>query len=266
MAKTIKGVSYLNFKGFDTSFELKGKVAMVTGAASGIGKSIAQLFAEKGADIILIDLMDEVKEVSKSISQLGVTALPLVVDITLKENIERIIDASIKKFDKIDILINCAGVALLEDAENLTEEYWDRTMLINLKAPFILSQFVGKEMIKRKSGKIINIASQAGTIALERHVAYCSSKAGIIGMTKVLAIEWAKHNINVNAISPTIILTELGKNAWAGEVGEEMKKRIPARRFGYPEEVAAAALYLASGASDLVTGTNLVIDGGYTIQ
>lgn len=256
----------MDFKGFDTSFELKGKVAMVTGAASGIGMSIAHLFAEKGADIILVDLMDEVKEVSKSISQLGVKTLPLVADITLKENIEKIVVESIKKFNKIDILVNCAGVALLDDAENLTEEYWDKTMLINLKAPFLLSQSVGKEMIKRKNGKIVNISSQAGIIALDKHVAYCSSKAGIIGMTKVLAIEWAEHNINVNAISPTVILTELGKKAWAGEVGEEMKKKIPARRFGYPEEVAAAALYLSSGASDLITGTNLVIDGGYTIQ
>lgn len=256
----------MEYMGFDKNFSLNGKVALVTGAASGIGKAIVELFAEKGADIILVDKQEEVKAVAASLLKFGVKGLPLVGDITVKENIIKMIDESIKLFGKIDILVNCAGVALLEDAEILSEEYWDKTMLINLKAPFLLSQIVGREMIKRNSGKIINIASQAGVIALDKHVAYCSSKAAIIGMTKVLAVEWAEFNINVNAISPTVILTELGKKAWAGEVGEEMKKKIPVRRFGYPEEVAAAALYLASNASDLLTGTNLVIDGGYTIQ
>jgi NAD(P)-dependent dehydrogenase (short-subunit alcohol dehydrogenase family) len=162
--------------------------------------------------------------------------------------------------------VNNAGVAYLDDAENLSEEYWDKTMAVNLKAPFLLAQAVGRVMIQKKRGKIINIASQAGVIALDKHVAYCASKAGLIGMAKVLALEWAEFGINVNAIAPTVILTELGKKAWAGEVGEAMKKKIPLRRFGYPEEVAAAALYLASPASDLVTGETLVIDGGYTIQ
>lgn len=256
----------MNFNEFDTSFELNGKIAMVTGAASGIGKAIVELYSQKGADIILVDLLDEVKEVAKTLESSGVNALPLVADLSDKKNIELVVEQGVKKFGRIDILVNCAGVALLDDAENLSEQYWDKTMLINLKVPFLLSQQVAKEMIKNKSGRIINIASQASVIALDKHVAYCSSKAAIVGMTKVLAIEWAEFNINVNAISPTVILTELGKKAWAGEVGEEMKNKIPAKRFGYPEEVAAAALFLASGASDLITGTNLVVDGGYSIQ
>ncbi|MHB8065308.1 MAG: GolD/DthD family dehydrogenase, partial [Ruminiclostridium sp.] len=242
----------MDFKGFETSFELKGKVAMITGAASGIGKAIVELYAEKGADIILVDLLDGVYEVAKSLSKFNVATLPLAVDLTEKKNIEMVVEESIKKFGKIDILVNCAGVVFLDDAENLSEQYWDKTMLINLKVPFLLSQQVGKEMIKKNCGKIINMASQAGIIALDNHVAYTSSKAAIIGMTKVLAIEWAEFNINVNAISPTVILTDLGKKAWAGEVGEVMKKKIPGKRFGYPEEVAAAALYLACGASDLM--------------
>jgi 2-deoxy-D-gluconate 3-dehydrogenase len=121
-------------------------------------------------------------------------------------------------------------------------------------------------MIKQRYGKIINIASKAGLVALPKHAAYMASKAGLIGVTKILALEWAGYNINVNAIAPTVILTELGKKAWAGEVGEAMKKKIPVGRFGYPEEVAAAALFLASDASNLITGETLVIDGGYTIQ
>lgn len=256
----------MEYKGFDSNFGLKDKVALVTGAASGIGKAIVEMYAEKGANIILVDMIDEVKKVSASISKFGVKGLPLVADLTEKGMIEKITNESIKEFGRVDILVNCAGIALLDDAEKLAEDHWDKTMLINLKVPFLMSQHIGNKMIERKKGKIINIASQAGIIALDKHIAYCSSKAAIIGMTKVLALEWAEFNINVNAISPTVVLTELGKRAWAGEVGEEMKKKIPAKRFGYPEEIAAAALYLASDAADMITGANLVIDGGYSIQ
>jgi NAD(P)-dependent dehydrogenase (short-subunit alcohol dehydrogenase family) len=129
-----------------------------------------------------------------------------------------------------------------------------------------MAQSVGRHMIEAGGGKIINMASQAGLVALDNHVAYCASKAGVISVTKNLAFEWGQYNINVNSISPTVILTELGKKAWAGEVGEAMKKLIPAGRFGYPEEVAAVALFLASDAANLITGENIVIDGGYTIK
>ena len=139
-------------------------------------------------------------------------------------------------------------------------------MAVNLKEPFLMSQCAGREMIRRKRGKIVNIASQAGIVALEKHVAYSSSKAGIIGMTKVLALEWARYNINVNAISPTVVFTELGREIWKGEAGEKMKSRIPKRRFVYTEEVATVALFLACDASNMITGANIIIDGGYTIQ
>jgi NAD(P)-dependent dehydrogenase (short-subunit alcohol dehydrogenase family) len=254
------------FKAFDKNFGFANKVVLVTGAARGIGKAIAALFAEKKANVILVDILDEVKEVANSLRTFGIKTLPLIVDISKTANIHKMVADSVAAFKKIDILVNCAGVCFLDDAENLPEEYWDKTIAINLKAPFMIAQAVGREMIKQKSGKIVNIASQAGIIALDKHVAYTSSKAAIIGMTKVLATEWAEYNINVNAVSPTVILTELGKKAWAGEVGEAMKKKIPAGRFGYPEEVAACVLFLASDAADMITGSNLVIDGGYTIQ
>lgn len=254
------------FAGFDKNFNLDRKVVLVTGAARGIGRAIATLCAEKHADVILVDMLAEVTEAAAALADLGVKTLPLTVDVSKNESIHRMVSDSIKTFGKIDVLVNCAGVVFLDDAENLSEAYWDQTMAINLKAPFMIAQAVGREMIRRQSGKIINIASQAGVIALDKHVAYCASKAAIIGMTKVLAIEWAEFNIQVNAVSPTVILTELGKKAWAGEVGEAMKQKIPAGRFGYPEEVAAAVLFLASEAADMITGANLVIDGGYTIQ
>ncbi|EQC1984112.1 SDR family oxidoreductase [Listeria innocua] len=254
----------MTFKGFDKDFNITDKVAVVTGAASGIGKAMAELFSEKGAYVVLLDIKEDVKDVAAQINPSRTLALQ--VDITKKENIEKVVAEIKKVYPKIDILANSAGVALLEKAEDLLEEYWDKTMELNLKGSFLMAQIIGREMIATGGGKIVNMASQASVIALDKHVAYCASKAAIVSMTQVLAMEWAPYNINVNAISPTVILTELGKKAWAGQVGEDMKKLIPAGRFGYPEEVAACALFLVSDAASLITGENLIIDGGYTIK
>lgn len=254
----------MTFKGFDKDFNITDKVAVVTGAASGIGKAMAELFSEKGAYVVLLDIKEDVKDIAANINPSRTLALQ--VDITKKENIENTVAEIKKVYPKIDILANSAGVALLEKAEDLPEEYWDKTMELNLKGSFLMAQIIGREMIATGGGKIVNMASQASVIALDKHVAYCASKAAIVSMTQVLAMEWAPYNINVNAISPTVILTELGKKAWAGQVGEDMKKLIPAGRFGYPEEVAACALFLVSDAASLITGENLIIDGGYTIK
>ncbi|HAC0981858.1 TPA_asm: D-threitol dehydrogenase [Listeria monocytogenes] len=254
----------MTFKGFDKDFNITDKVAVVTGAASGIGKAMAELFSEKGAYVVLLDIKEDVKDVAAKINPSRTLALQ--VDITKKENMEKVVAEIKKVYPKIDILANSAGVALLEKAEDLPEEYWDKTMELNLKGSFLMAQIIGREMIATGGGKIVNMASQASVIALDKHVAYCASKAAIVSMTQVLAMEWAPYNINVNAISPTVILTELGKKAWAGQVGEDMKKLIPAGRFGYPEEVAACALFLVSDAASLITGENLIIDGGYTIK
>jgi NAD(P)-dependent dehydrogenase (short-subunit alcohol dehydrogenase family) len=256
----------MEYKGFDKNFGLEGKVAMVTGAAQGIGRAIAELYAEKGADLVLVDLKDEVEETGTVVTGMGRSAECVVADLTTKDGVTRSVDAAMRVFGRVDILVNCAGVVFLDDAENISEEYWDITMAVNLKAVFMLSQAVGQRMIDAGGGKIINMASQAGLVALDNHVAYCTSKAGVIMMTRTLATEWGQFNINVNAISPTVVLTELGKKAWAGEVGEQFKKKIPAGRFGYPEEIAAVALFLASDAANLITGENVVIDGGYTAQ
>lgn len=256
----------MEYKGFDKNFSLQGKVAMVTGAAQGIGKAIAELYAEKGADLVLVDLSEKVSETEATVTGQGCKAVSVVADLTSTEQINGAVEQAISTFGRIDILANNAGVVFLDDAENLNEAEWDKTMAVNLKAVFMVAQAVGKKMIEAGGGKIVNMASQAGLVALDNHVAYCASKAGVISVTKTLAFEWGQFNINVNSISPTVILTELGKKAWAGEVGEQMKKLIPAGRFGYPEEVAAVALFLASDAANLITGENIVIDGGYTIK
>lgn len=256
----------MEYKGFDKDFGLGGKVAMVTGAAQGIGKAIAVLYAEKGADLVLVDLNEKVRETEAIIQRDGRRAISVIADLTRKDQIDEAVARAISEFARIDILANVAGVVLLDDAESLSEEQWDATMAVNLKAVFMVAQAVGREMIAAGGGKIINMASQAGIVALDNHVAYCASKAGVLAITRNLALEWAPFNINVNSISPTVILTELGKKAWAGDAGVAMKKLIPAGRFGYPEEVAAVALFLASDAAGLITGENIVIDGGYTIK
>ncbi len=219
----------MEFRGYDKNFSLNGKTALITGAAGGIGRAIATLFYEKGANLILLDLNPNIQAVGQEIARDPERLQTAVADITLAVQREEAIITGLAKFGAIDILVNNAGVALLEPALEVPETNWDKTMDLNLKTPFFLAQRVGSEMIRQGGGKIVNLASQAGVIALDRHVAYCASKAAIISMTKVLALEWAKYNIQVNAISPTVVLTELGKKAWAGEVGEQMKKKIPGR-------------------------------------
>jgi NAD(P)-dependent dehydrogenase (short-subunit alcohol dehydrogenase family) len=251
---------------FDGAFDLRGKTAIVTGGAAGIGLAIARLFASRGANQVLADVSPAVAAVAAGLPGGAARNAAVVADVTDSNAVDLIASTAVSRFGGIDILVNNAGIVLLEKAEALSEADWDRTMAVNLKGPFLLAKAVGKVMISRKSGRIVNIASQASVVALDRHVAYCTSKAAIVGMTKVLAMEWARYGITVNAVSPTVVETELGKRAWAGEVGEAMKKKIPAGRFAQPEEIAAAVLYLISGVSGMLTGENLLIDGGYTIQ
>ncbi|REJ27053.1 MAG: D-threitol dehydrogenase [Bacillaceae bacterium] len=255
----------MSFQGYDKNFNIKDKIAIVTGGASGIGKAISELFLEKGAKVAIFDLKENVSNIAKEIND--EKAIGIYCDVTNNDSMDQAIQMAKNYFGKIDILVNCAGIALLDDAEKICDDYWQKTIDINLTGTFKMSQKIGNVMIEQgHGGKIINLASQAALIALDNHVAYCASKAGVIGMTKVLAYEWAQFKINVNAISPTVILTELGKKAWSGEKGEKAKKEIPLGRFGYPEEVAAVALFLASDAANFITGENIVIDGGNTIK
>lgn len=255
----------MKFTGYDKSFSIEDKVAIITGGASGIGYAVAQLFVEKGASVAILDLKDDVSEIATALHTSK--AIGLSCNVTDNESMEEAIHHVQSHFGKIDILVNCAGVVFLDDAENISDTYWQKTLDINVTGTFKMAQKVGNILIKQGTGgKIINLASQAALIALDNHVAYCASKAAVLGITRSLAFEWAQFNINVNAISPTIILTELGKKAWAGEVGEQAKKEIPLGRFGYPEEVAAVALFLASDASNMITGENIVMDGGNTIK
>ncbi len=251
---------------FEKMFDLSGKTAIVTGAAAGIGLAISRALAARGASLMLVDMSPAVNDLPGQLPGGAGRHAAVVADLAQKGAVEKVVSATVARFGGIDILVNNAGIARLEKAELQTEEDWDKTLTVNLKVPFLLAQAAGKVMISRKYGRIVNIASQAAVVALDRHVSYCTSKAGLVGMTKVLAAEWAQHGITVNAVSPTVVETELGKKAWSGEVGEAMKKKIPTGRFAQPEEIALAVLYLVSGAAAMVDGENLMIDGGYTIQ
>lgn len=248
----------------DLNFPLIGKTALVTGAGSGIGAAVAEALAEKGAQIAAVDVQRERAEAT--VRLVGTDAHAFVCDVSSPESVETMVDDVKTMFRHIDILVNCAGVVHLAPAKDLTIEQWDKTIDINLKGTFLVTQAVGRVMIaQRTGGKIINMASQAGSVAIDEHVAYCASKFGVIGMSKTFAAEWGCHGITVNTISPTIVMTELGKKAWAGEKGEAAKQRIPVGRFAEPSEIAAAVLFLSSRGADMINGADLLIDGGYTI-
>ncbi|MBE7158332.1 MAG: D-threitol dehydrogenase [Rhodospirillales bacterium] len=256
----------MEYQGYDSGFNLTGKTALITGGGAGIGRAIATLFYEKGANLVLADLNPSIEAVGQEVAPDPQRVQTVVANVTRADEREKLVQAALSKFGAVNILVNNAGIVRLAPALETSEEDWDRTMDINLRTAFFLSQRVGKEMLNQGGGKIINLASQAGVVALDRHVAYCASKAAIISLTKVLALEWGPHHIQTNAISPTVVLTEMGRKYWVGERAEAMKLKIPARRFAYPEEIAACALFLASDAAAMINGENLVIDGGYTIQ
>lgn len=247
--------------------ELENKVALVTGGGQGIGQAIALAFARGGADVVIGEIdMTAAEKVVAEVKALGCRAMAVKADVSIKKEIEEMVEAVTKEFEKIDILVNNAGVSVVAPSEELEESRWDKGINIDLKGVFLCSQIVGRGMIKRKKGNIINIASIAGIVALPARATYCSAKAGVIMLTKVLACEWAKYHINVNAIAPGYVKTELVEDLIRkGQYDEDaLVKRAPAGRMGVPEDIANAAVFLAADRSNYITGHTLVVDGGWS--
>ncbi|UCB59038.1 MAG: glucose 1-dehydrogenase [Thermoplasmatales archaeon] len=246
-------------------FNLDGKVAIVTGASRGLGKSMAIGLAKAGADVVVTDILD-ISEVVEEIEKIGRKSIGLLVDVCNKSSIETMVKETLKKFRRIDILVNNAGILRMGVAESMSKDDWNKVIDVNLSGQFLCSQEIGKQMIKQKSGKIINIDSIAGIGGYSQAVAYNASKAGIISLTKTLAVEWAKYNINVNAICPGVFATDMTEDFLVNEeFKKNIKNNVPLGRYATPDEIIGTAIYLASKASDYVTGHSLVIDGGWTV-
>jgi NAD(P)-dependent dehydrogenase (short-subunit alcohol dehydrogenase family) len=249
-------------------FGLKGKHALVTGASKGIGLETAKVLADAGADIAAVGRDREgLAEVKAAVEALGRRCVAISADMATADGPVKAAHDALAHFGTIDILVNNAGIALIDKLEDAKIADWDATMAVNLRAPFLIARELVPGMIERHGGKIINVSSQAGVVGLEGHAAYCASKGGLNMLTKVMTVEWAKHNIQSNAVCPTVILTPMGEMVWGDPAkGDPMKAKIPAGRFGRTTEVADLILFLASSASDMICGQTILIDGGFTAQ
>lgn len=249
------------------SFDLSGKRVLVTGASKGIGRHAALSLAHAGADVFLSARNQaELDMLAQELRALGRRAETFAAELADLEQIQRLSEAALAAMGGIDVLVNNAGIARIEPFFEVSPAAWDETMDVNLRAPLFLAQSIARHMVARgQGGKIINIASQAALVGLEGHAAYCASKSGLVLLTKVMALELGRYNIQVNTVCPTVILTPMGEQVWGDPAkGDPMKAKIPLGKFGYPVDVSGTIIFLASNASAMITGTEIVIDGGYT--
>lgn len=247
-------------------FSITGKRALVTGGSKGIGAAIAVVLAQAGAEIAITGRDQAgLAETAALVRATGRSCQIIEADLTTAQGAQQTATAALAHFGTVDILVNNAGIARVDPILQATLADWQETLTVNLTAPFLIAQALAPQMIAQRSGKIINVSSQAGVIALDSHAAYAASKGGLNMLTKVMAAEWGQYNIQVNAVAPTVILTPMGEKVWGEPAkGEPMLAKIPLRRFGRPVEVADLVLFLAAPASDLITGEVVLIDGGYT--
>jgi gluconate 5-dehydrogenase len=248
-------------------FDLSGKVALVVGGHGGIGKAIALGLADAGADVIVSSRnMDALQGAVKDIEAKGRKSLAVAADIVDEKQVNDMVVKILKVFPRIDILVNAAGLAIRKPADSFPIDEWQKVMDINTRGTFICCQAVGRVMLKQKSGRIINVSSVRGRYGLPaNYAAYCASKGAVDSLTRTLACEWAKSNVLVNAVAPTIVETDLTKGALADPAyAKQMKDRIPMGKWALPEDIVGPAIFFASEASSFVTGQILYIDGGVT--
>jgi len=247
--------------------KLKGKVALITGSTRGIGKEFALGFAKEGADVIINGRnLEKAKAVAKEMESLSVRSLAIGADVSSSQDVTRMVEEAINTFGKIDILVNNAGVnPFILEAEKIKEEGWDQVLDVNLKGVFLCCQAVARQMIKQGGGKIINISSAAGILGERGLLPYCVSKAGVMTLTRVLAYEWSKYNVTVNAIAPGFIAGGMNTPILNKEIlVSGLTQQVPIKRLANPGEIVKIALFLASDDSAYINGTTIVADGGMT--
>jgi len=247
--------------------KLKGKVALITGSSRGMGKEYAIGFAKEGADIIINGRnLEKTKPVAKEIEGLGVRTMATGADVSSSQEVNRMVEEAVNAFGKIDILVNNAGVnPFILEAEKIKEEGWNQVLDVNLKGVFLCCQAVGKKMIPQGGGRIINISSTAGIIGEQGFLPYCVSKAGVMTLTRILAYEWSRYNILVNAVAPGMIAGGMNAPVLNKEIlVSGLTQQVPLKRLGKPEEIVNTVLFLASDESGYINGTTIVADGGMT--
>ncbi len=245
-------------------FRLDGRVALVTGAGRGLGKAMAVALAEAGADVVVAArTVQQIEQTASEVRQTGRNCLPVRADVSKSVEVRALVESTLARFGKIDILVNNAGGGTPRSFVAISDEEWKESLDANLSSVFYCCREVGRQMIARGKGKIINISSTAGVVASPKNAPYHVAKAGIILLTRALAVEWARYHINVNAIGPGQFRTSLTEGYLSNDLTREaVLSRIPQRRVGLPEELGPLAVYLASDASDFMTGEVIFIDGG----
>ena len=247
-------------------FSLQGKKAFVSGASRGLGREMALTLAEAGADVALASRnIEALNKTAALIQKMGREALVCPMDISKLDEIERAVGDALRGFGRIDILINNSGIAGESPVIDMTPEKWDRVMDVNLKGHVFCTKAIGRNMIENKYGKIINIASMVGIIPVIYNSPYAAAKAGLILFTKTLALEWARYNIQVNALCPGYFLTDLNREFFQAPAGQKVINKIPQRRVADPREIRGLTLLLASDASSFMTGSVIVVDGGHIL-
>ncbi|MFC1823153.1 SDR family NAD(P)-dependent oxidoreductase [Thermodesulfobacteriota bacterium] len=247
-------------------FSLKGKVAIVTGASRGLGEAAAVALAEAGADLVLASRDEErMAKVAEEIRSKGSKCIAVKVDVLKSEDVQAMVERTMKEFGKIDILFNNAGINIVKPFVDYEEDEWDQVLDTNLKGYFLCGKFVGREMLKQKSGSVINNASIFGRTGFMNISAYTASKGGVVQLTKAMAVEWARKGVRVNCIAPSYIITDLAKKDIEAnpKILEQNLRKIPMKRGGQPEEVANVVVFLASDAASFITGETIAIDGGW---
>ena len=245
-------------------FDLSGKTAVVAGGTSGIGRTLALGLADAGADVVVVGRREQaVHEAATEIEARGRRTLRLTADVTERASLQRVHDACISEFDRVDILVTAAGVTLRVGTLDMNDQEWQRIIDTNLTGTLHACQVFGAGMVARKSGRIITVASLSSFVGFREVAAYGASKSGVAGLTRALAVEWASHGVTVNGIAPGVFITDLNRHLLDSERGQELIMRTPMRRFGELDELVGATVFLASDAASFVTGQLITVDGGF---